>query len=83
MKLGVEKSGVEKSGIEKSRVEKSSVEKSRVEKSGIWKVHGPNSPGLKGLGLKHGVEMSRVEMSFNVKNNDNKILLRFYSTWDI
>ena len=27
-----------------------------------------NSPGLKGLGLKLGVEKSKVEMSFNLDN---------------
>ena len=50
--------------IEKSGVEKFMVEKSGVEKSGVGKFM-VESPGLKGLGLKLGVEKSGVEMSFN------------------
>ena len=40
------------------------VEKTGVEKSGVGSSWF-KSPGLKGLGLKLGVEKSRVEMSFN------------------
>ena len=49
---------VEKSGVEKSRAGKFMVEKSMVEKSGV--EMSSQSPGL-----KHGVEKSWVEMSFN------------------
>ena len=55
---------VEKSEVEKSGVGKFMVEKSWVGKSGVGKFM-VESPGLKGLGLKFGVEKSGVEMSFN------------------
>ena len=59
--------------VQKFMVEKSGVEKFMVEKSGVEKFlfalglkrSWLKSPGLKGLGLKLGVEKSGVDMSFN------------------
>jgi hypothetical protein len=60
----VQKFMVEKSRVGKFMVQKSGVEKFLVKKSGVGKFMLKNL-GLKGPGLKVGVEKSRVEMSFN------------------
>ena len=56
------------------------VEKSRVEKFLLalrMKISRLKSPGLKGLGLKLGVEKSGVEISFNQHDKKSQLFMSF------